>query len=335
MANEKMEKYLRRLIVKAISQSSKEFGFPDHVEEIKNYVRQNPDIGPAVAWSAIAKHFGESNLQKRKLSLELCDVLFLRSQRFRFCVIEGFDTFNNLLENCGDSKHESQFRSNVLRVCESWQHKFGGNSQRIFTVIEHFKSKVRKGMLQSSSDVSINSQEEIEARKVWKISQLKAQIEAEIGKILVSDENFQLCANKALMQMKTGVGKQTQHSEVSSGHINLSGSHLLQDLGVFTSNYELEIKVEKPKLVLCEEQLCSLFQALNIVKREHLPKLCAWELELGGLQMDDIRNYGLHPLCDQISLLKTRLSRTVQRIENITFEPSNGTSDEEMDDVPL
>ena len=136
-----MEKHFKRLVGAAMSQSTKDHLSATHVADIKDFVRNNAEVGPPIAWSILSKYFKGSDCLHKTVALRLCDLLFLRSQGFRCCMVKDFDYLEFFLEKDGPLREET------LRVLDTWLETFGQKSQQVSLAINFLKSKFKSGRL--------------------------------------------------------------------------------------------------------------------------------------------------------------------------------------------
>jgi hypothetical protein len=335
---DEIEKPMRKVVKDAVQSSSNGELSAGHADRIKDLVRSNPEVGPMLAWSAIVKYFGHSNVIKRCVALEFCNMLFLRSQKFRSCVIDNFDTFELLLENCGQTKQWTKFLADFVFVLNTWKEKFGANSQKISLAIEHLKLKMRKG--KSSSCIIDAENRSIEQdKKEWEEAQLQAQIEAEFSRIKRFADELEKLSHLVLTTLKDRIGGNLVESSSSRevpSRDNVNVDQLLGDLGLMTSNYELQISVEKPRISCDKRHITYLKDGAMKARTLYLPRLVEWEEKIHKLGVNKAGpHHLLHPIHQEISSCCDLLSRTLRLLDSVSLESEEISSGDEMEDVQL
>ena len=328
------EKHLAKVVKDAVSKSSNGEVSMIHADRIKDFVRNNPETGPSDAWSSIAKHFSEPNIIKRTVALELCNILFLRSQRFRSCVIDGFDTFELLSENCGGTKQSARFLSNLIRILNTWGDKFGANSQTLALAVNHLKSKILKvGLLVDSSEATEDKDDQFR----WEAARIQAQVDAEFSKIACFTHELEETLRSVLTALYSEIGGNLvdPSSAHNASRNDFDGDHLLRDLGLVTSNYELEISLQKPRIMCEKRKVKFLVDGAEKAKAQYLPRLVEWDQRMHKLGVNEASQDVMHLTYQEISSCFVLLSKTLKLLDSVSLFPHEVSSDDDLEDVPL
>jgi hypothetical protein len=329
-----MEKNFTRLVDGAISNSSKNHLSATHVADIKDFVRSNAEVGPAIAWSVLSKFFKGSDCHQKIVTLHLCDLLFVRSQRFRSCILKDFSCLEFLLDKDGVLREET------LRVLDSWLDTFGSKCQQISLAVNFLKSKFK-----ATHRVMALSQRkqgtpvlEADEKKSWEILQIVDQINAEFMKMKEDGEQLRQSLQEILEHVRPIIGVNMMHlvppeQDQRSGMPECGSAEILRDLALFTSSYEIEVSVKKINVVCDKKRALMIFDGAKTVQSKYIPRLCDWEQRILALVCDD-QEHVLNTFLPSIIMCKNCMLRTVHQLNSIALDSAE-SSDDDLEDVPL
>jgi hypothetical protein len=329
-----MEKNFRRLVESAISNSSKDHISATHAADIKDFVRSNAEVGPAIAWSVLSKFFKGSNSHQKVVTLRLCDLLFVRSQRFRSCILKDFDYLELFLDKDGALREET------LRVLDSWQDTFGSSSQQISLAINFLKSKFQTSRQFTAPSPKKQDQVVLEAdeRKSWEILQIVEQIHAEFNSMKEVAERLRQSLQEILEHVRPVIGANMIHLVPSERNqrpemLESGSAQILSDLALFTSNYEIEVSVKKINVDCDKKRALMVVDGAKTVQSKYLPRLCEWEKRIIELVGND-QEHVLNTFLPSIVVCKKCMLRTVHQLNSIALKSAE-SSDDDLEDVPL
>jgi hypothetical protein len=331
-----MEKNFKRLVDNTISSSSRNHLSATHVADIKDFVRSNADVGPAIAWSVLSKYFKGSDCHHKIVILRLCDLLFVRSQRFRSCILNDFDRLGLFLDKDG------ALRDETLIVLDSWLDTFGAQSQQISLAINFLKSKFKltsriMALVQNENQGQLVL--ETDEKKSWEISQVVDQINAEFIKMKEVAERLRQSLQEFLEHVRPAIGSNMINlvpSEQPRMHESGSGprsEQILSELALFTSNYEVEVSVRKLPVVCDRKKAQMVLDGAKTVQSKYLPRLCEWEQRIVELVCND-QDHVLNTFLPAIIVCKKCMLRSVHQLGSIALNSAE-SSEDDLEDVPL
>jgi hypothetical protein len=314
-----------------------------HVDRLKDLVRADPEHGPCTVWNALKQFFCSHSIEKRAAALHICDIFFQRSEKFRLILLDDIDGVKSLFDysKINQTNKLERFEMQACRVLNGWDEKFGRTYRLLSSTIRHFKKKLRH-LPRFSSPEPYDSTEHLK----WEFSQALQQAREVLPKLQDRSQQMESVLEQVLGSVAIRVGAEILEtaarfnasdleptSSNGDGLKNMGSGEFFTNTALINPNYEVEILVNKINVRCDPRRKKFLEDGAKDIQARYFPQLISWEQKLHPplLAADNI----LNQLYLQVGEAKGRLSKILQKLDNIVLTSDECSSDPEMEDVPL